>query len=172
MNPPATIHYYHGTRTSAPASFVAHGLRPLSVVLDALWEELAALMEEIAATELNRLRWDLTAGELQPHTYPLRVGGGMHHGPCGDLMRDALVHPREYHSVDYLAGSEIAVDTARPFARASGSTPPRDTAKPRVRRSSSSRCRLSMSTTLLLPRSGTSRWRCAVNAHGSTDRRT
>src|SRR5687767_1987256 len=39
MRPPATIHYFHGTRTGAPESFVAHGLRPLSVVLDAVWEE-------------------------------------------------------------------------------------------------------------------------------------
>lgn len=110
MSPPATIHYFHGTRTSSPASFVAHGIRPLCVVLDALWEGLGALMEELAATDLKRLRRDLTAGDLEPHTYPLRVGGAMHHGPCGHLVRDALVHPREYHSVDYFAGSEIAVD--------------------------------------------------------------
>ena len=107
---PDTIHYFHGTRVWDPVRFAAEGLRPLLAMLDAVWAELGALAPELPASDVHRLRDDLTAGVVGPHTYPLRVNGAIDHGPCGHLLRDALLHPDDYNAVDYLKGSEIPSD--------------------------------------------------------------
>ncbi len=108
--PPDTIHYFHGTRVWDPVGLAAEGLRPLLAMLDVVWAELAALAPELPASDVHRLRDDLTAGVVGPHTYPLRVNGSIDHGPCGHLLRDALLHPDDYNAVDYLKGPEIPSD--------------------------------------------------------------
>jgi hypothetical protein len=108
--PPDTIHYFHGTRARDPVRFAAEGLRPLLAMLDGVWAELAALAPELPASDVHRLREDLTAGSVGPHTYSLRVNGTIDHGPCGHLVLDALLHPDSYDAVDYLKGPEIPSD--------------------------------------------------------------
>lgn len=107
---PSSIHYFHGTRTSDPDRLRAEGLMPLHIVLPAIWEEVRAVVPEVGAKDIRRLEADMTAGRMGPHTYGLRASGSGHRGPCGHLVCDALLHPQAYSSVNYLAGSEIAVD--------------------------------------------------------------
>ena len=107
---PETIHYFHGTRAIEPTRFTQEGVQPLLAVLDLIWRDVAALAPELSAAELEQLRDDLTAHRVGSHTYSLRVNGTIDHGPCGHLIREALLYPREYSSVDYLNGSEIPVD--------------------------------------------------------------
>jgi hypothetical protein len=85
-------------------------LRPLGQMLDPLWREIGELIPELSERELHSLRADLSAGTIAPHTYSCRVSDSEQHGPCGHLLRDALLHPQAYSSVDYLAGAEIVID--------------------------------------------------------------
>jgi hypothetical protein len=64
----------------------------------------------VSRADVQALRDDLGAGRVHPHSYRLRAVDGLQHGPFGHLVRDALLYPEAYDSVDYLAGSEIAVD--------------------------------------------------------------
>jgi hypothetical protein len=118
---PDRIHYFHGTRAREPERFLREGLRPLTQILDSLWQEIGELVPEISETQLRSLRADLTAGRVDPHTYSLRaVGNPEHHGPCGHLLREMFLHPHEYTSVDYLAGAEIAIDICQAIAQHTG----------------------------------------------------
>jgi len=107
---PSSIHYFHGTRARDVTVFARDGLMSLEAVLDAMWREVRSLAPELSENELLVLRSDLTAGRVGPSTYGTRVADSQHHGPCGHLIRDALVRPRDYGSVDYLAGAEIMID--------------------------------------------------------------
>jgi hypothetical protein len=107
---PSRIHYFHGTRTHELGSFAFDGLRPLGQMLDPLWREIGELLPELSERELRSLRADLSTGAIAPHTYSARVADKGQHGPCGHLLRDALLHPQPYSSVDYLAGAEIVID--------------------------------------------------------------
>ena len=107
---PTTIHYFHGTRARDVHVFAARGLVSMEHVLDAVWDEIGELVAEVERPAMEALRDDLGAGRLDPHTYALRVTRPILHGPCGHLVRDALAHPSEYSSVDYLDGAEIVVD--------------------------------------------------------------
>jgi hypothetical protein len=107
---PSSIHYFHGTRVRDPTVFARHGLLSLEQVLDALWTEIRSLVPEVSEEQLLNLRADLTAGRVGPSTYCTRVADGQHHGPCGHLLRDVFLHPRDYSSVDYFAGAEIVID--------------------------------------------------------------
>lgn len=109
-HPPDKVHYFHGSRAANPATFASDGLHPLLASLDIVWSELAGLAPEIPAIDLSRLREDLTAGSIGPHTYSLRVNGKIDHGPCGGLVLDSLLHPDDYNAVDYLNGPEITSD--------------------------------------------------------------
>ena len=110
MRPLTKIHYFHGTRARELAVFIARGLVAMQHVLDAIWDELGELIPEVERPDLRRLRDDLGAGMIGPHTYGLRVTRPFLHGPCGHLVCDALLYPSEYSSVDYFAGAEIVVD--------------------------------------------------------------
>jgi hypothetical protein len=107
---PSSIHYFHGTRVRDPTAFARHGLLSLEQVLDALWTEIRSLAPEVSEEQLLNLRADLTAGRVGPSTYCTRVADSQHHGPCGHLLRDVFLHPRDYSSVDYFAGAEIVID--------------------------------------------------------------
>lgn len=107
---PDMVHYFHGTRTRDPTVYLRHGLQPLSSTLDGIWTDLISLLPGHLVQDAQQLRAELESQPIEPHTYGLRVEDSMHHGPCGHLVRDALLHPGEYHTVDYLAGSEIATD--------------------------------------------------------------
>ena len=110
IRPLTRIHYFHGTRARDLDVFAATGLVSMQSVLDGVWGELAELVPEAERSQLGRLRDDLAAGIIEPHTYALRVTRPFLHGPCGHLVRDALLHPSEYSSVDYFDGAEIVVD--------------------------------------------------------------
>jgi hypothetical protein len=107
---PERIHYFHGTRVMDPGRLPVEGLRPLDAALPTIWKAIAALIPEVGACELARLRDDMSAGHAGPHTYQLRAQSCRERGPYAHLVRDVLVHPEAYSSVDYLAGGEIAVD--------------------------------------------------------------
>lgn len=118
---PLRIHNFHGTRAGNPERFQREGLRPLTQVLDALWREVGALVPEISDHQLRALRADLTAGEVGPHTYSLRVADDPHHhGPCGHLLREMFLYPNDYASVDYLAGAEIVIDICQAVEEQTG----------------------------------------------------
>jgi hypothetical protein len=117
---PARIHYFHGTRAADPSRFLREGLRPLGQVLDSLWEEVGALVPELSADELRGLRSDLTADQISPHTYSLRVENDLDQRPCGHLLRDMFLHPDDYASVDYLAGAEIVIDICQAIEERTG----------------------------------------------------
>lgn len=107
---PSVIHYFHGTRAFELRGFARDGLRPLEQMLDPLWREIAALVPELSDRELRDLRIDLGAGVIAPFTYSCRISDSQQHGPCGHLVRDVLLHPDAYSSVDYLTGAEIVID--------------------------------------------------------------
>jgi hypothetical protein len=107
---PPVIHYFHGTRAADLRRFAAQGLRPLHAVLDDIWRAVATLGPEVSPGDVRTLRNDLEASRIHPHTYGLRVADGLQHGPCGHLVRDALLYHDDYDSVDYLGGAEIVVD--------------------------------------------------------------
>lgn len=117
---PLRIHYFHGTRANDPTQFLRDGLLPLGQVLESIWEQLGGLVPELSETELGRLRSDLTSRRIDPPTYGLRVASELHHGPCGHLLRDALMFPGDYGAVDYLAGSEIVIDICKAIEEATG----------------------------------------------------
>lgn len=117
---PARIHYFHGTRANDPSRFLHEGLLPLGQVLDSLWQEMGALVPELSGAGLRSLRSDLTGGQIGPHTYSLRVGDDLHHGPCGHLLRDVFLHPDAYASVAYLAGAEIVIDICQAIEERTG----------------------------------------------------
>jgi len=110
MCPLTTIHYFHGTRARELDVFTARGLVSMQHVLDAVWDELGELVPEVERPDMQRLRDDLGAGAIDPHTYALRVTHDYLHGPCGHMVRDALLNPSEYSSVDYFDGAELVVD--------------------------------------------------------------
>lgn len=110
---PSAIHYFHGTRARELGGFARDGLRPLGQMLEPLWREIGELVPEFSERELRFLRVDLSAGAIAPHTYSCRVADSEQHGPCGHLLRDALLHPQAYSAVDYLAGAEIVMDICR-----------------------------------------------------------
>lgn len=105
---PDTVYFFHGTRAVDSMTF-SDGLRPLADVINGLWELVASLIPEIDPAELVDVRQALNRGD-EPFTYGMRVSASLHQGPFGHLVRDVLLAPHSYSSVDYLAGPEIVVD--------------------------------------------------------------
>jgi hypothetical protein len=106
---PSRIHFFHGTRAFDPGQFARGGLLPLSAVLDDLWARLQKLAPEIPPERFAVLRAGLEDGGIQALTYKERVDGH-DDGPNGVLVRDILLHPRDYGSSQFARIPEIVED--------------------------------------------------------------
>ena len=130
---PSRIHYFHGTRTFDLRQFSQHGLLPLTVVLDDLWDRLR-LAPEIGPAWFAELRRAIETGKVDALNYKARVDiGAKDDGPHGVLVRGLLLDPETHHSSPFLrlpetveniifaARNELQIDLEPRYERATTS---------------------------------------------------
>ncbi|HYM88690.1 MAG TPA: hypothetical protein VES92_06190 [Nitrospiraceae bacterium] len=115
---PESISWFHGTRVINPGSFRSNGIRPLSKQLDQIWIDLFS----IAGHYVNQQEWETfrravetTHPSHSANLYRMKTRDILHWGPHAVLVRDVLVNPERFESVDYLNTPEIVEDISLCF---------------------------------------------------------
>ena len=120
---PESISWFHGTRVINPEGFRVNGIRPLSNQLDQIWIDLFSIVDHY----VHQQEWE-TFREAVERTHPghsanlyrMKTQDILHWGPYAVLVRDVLVNPTRFESVDYLNTPEIIEDIGRCFHEQTG----------------------------------------------------
>lgn len=113
---PESISWFHGTRVINPESFRVNGVRPLSNQLDQIWIDLFSIVDH----SINQQEWETFRSAVETthpshsaNLYRMKTRDILHWGPHAVLVRDVLVNPTKFESVDYLNTPEIVEDISR-----------------------------------------------------------
>jgi hypothetical protein len=115
---PEGILWFHGTRVINPESFGVNGIRPLSNQLDRIWIDLFSIVNHYVHQqewETFREAVETTHPGHSANLYRMRIQDTLLWGPYAVLVRDVLVNPTKFESVDYLNTPEIIEDIGRCF---------------------------------------------------------
>lgn len=109
---PDQIYWFHGTRVLQPDSLRA-GLYPLDRQIDRIWDDLFGLAQRWVSQD----QWNAFRGKVE--TTNSRVSHRLKfkedQGPHAVLVRDVLIEPNRFESVDYLDCPEIIKDICGSF---------------------------------------------------------
>jgi hypothetical protein len=114
-------YYFHGTRAIDPDASRGRGILPLDKMVDELWTTLRELAgDEITDEEWHDFRSSVEggAGGHSGTLYRMKIGGRIHHGPFGLVVRVTFLDPGQAGAHDYLGCPEIVQDIAACFASA------------------------------------------------------
>lgn len=117
-NIPESISWFHGTRVLNPESFLTNGIRTLSNQLDQIWIDLFSIVvHSINQQEWKAFRKDVETTQPGHYAelYRMKTRDILHWGPHAVLVRDVLVNPEMFESVDYLNSPEIVEDISLCF---------------------------------------------------------
>jgi hypothetical protein len=120
---PESISWFHGTRVINPESFRVNGIRPLSNQLDQIWIDLFSIVDHYVHQqewETFREAVETTHPGYSANDYRMKTQDILHWGPYAVLVRDVLVNPTKFESVDYLNTPEIIEDIGRCFHERTG----------------------------------------------------
>lgn len=120
---PESISWFHGTRVLNPESFRTNGIRTLSNQLDQIWIDLFS----IVVYSINQQEWEAFRRAMETthpghsaNLYRMKTRDILHWGPHAVLVRDVLVNPERFESVDYLNSPEIVEDICLCFQERHG----------------------------------------------------
>lgn len=105
---PQVIHWFHATRVP-PGTEFREGILPSSRRLDSIWALLGTLASEWSSPS----EWEHFRGSMDgpgAREYHLRTSSRVDDGPHAFLVRDAILHPEQLRSHDYLRMPEIIQD--------------------------------------------------------------
>jgi hypothetical protein len=118
------ILWFHGTRVIDPESFRVNGIRPLNYQLDQIWTDLFNVAGHLY---VGRQGWDDFRRGVETDyrgrfadLYRMKTRDALHWGPHAVLIRDVLINPQRFGSVNYLNTPEIVEDICTCFCEQTG----------------------------------------------------